>query len=29
MDYVTIVSFIVVGMVVMTLIGQVMGRSIE
>lgn len=29
MDFVTIVSFIVVGMVVITLIGQVMGSSIE
>ena len=29
MDFVTIVSFIVVGMVVITLIGQAMGRSIE
>lgn len=29
MDYVTIVSFIVVGMVVITLIGQALGSSIE
>ena len=28
-DFVTIVSFIVVGMVVITLIGQAMGSSIE
>lgn len=29
MDFVTIVSFIVVAMVVITLIGQAMGSSIE
>lgn len=29
MDFVTIVGFIVVGMVVITLIGQAMGSSIE